>query len=91
MRAPIPEHRDEEQQAEQQAPEHAPGRTGAHRVMAGVHVILTFGIPHDHRDGVRLDDQVTSQPACLLGGLLGGSLVGVADCDQIRHVCPLLG
>src|SRR5689334_22919996 len=53
-----PEYRDEEQQAEQEPPEHAPGRSAADHVVSGVDVIAAVFIPNDHRDRVRLDDQV---------------------------------
>src|SRR5690348_4893838 len=80
-----PEDRDEEQQAEQHAPEHAPGRPAADHVVTGVRVVLAFPVPHDHRDGVGLDDQVLGQPPRLGGSLVGGGLVGVTDRDQVSH------
>jgi hypothetical protein len=86
-----PEDRDEEQQAEQESPEHAPGRSGADRVMGGVDVVAAVRVPHDHRDRVRLDDQVGCQAACLAGGGVRGRFIRVSDGDQVRHGVPLPG
>src|SRR5262249_14274202 len=77
--------RDEEQQPEQETPEHAPGRPGADRVMAGVDVVAAVLVADDHRDRVRLDDQVPGQPARLLGRGLRGRLILVPDGDQVSQ------
>src|SRR5690348_1439236 len=55
-------------------------------MMAGVRVVLSLLVPHDHRDRVGLDDQVLGQPSCLGGGIVRGRLVGVADRDQVGHI-----
>jgi hypothetical protein len=68
--------------------ERARGRLGAGRVMAGVDVVTAPSVPHDHRDRVRLDDQIVGQPACLAGGGLRDCLVRVPDGDQISHQFP---
>src|SRR5690242_13521523 len=80
-----PEYRDEEEQAEQEPPEHAPGRSAADQVVTGVDVIAAIFIPHDHRDRVRLDDQVLGQPPGLVGGSVRGRHVRVSDGDQVSH------
>src|SRR5690242_10164318 len=80
-----PEYRDEEEQAEQEPPEHAPGRSAADQVVTGVDVIAAVFIPHDHRDRVRLDDQVLGQPPGLVGGGIRGRHVRVSDGDQFSH------
>jgi hypothetical protein len=64
--------RDEEQRSAQQPPGRSPGRPGAHRVMAGVDVVLAVRIPPGHRDRVGLDDQIPGEPARLVRGGFGG-------------------
>jgi hypothetical protein len=44
-----------------------------------VDVVTAVFVPHDHRDRVRLDDQVLSQPARLVGGSFRGCLIRVSD------------
>jgi len=85
-----PEHRDEEQQAEQEPPEQAPARSLGHRVVAGRDVITAVLVPRDHRDRVRLDDQVGGQPPRLISGSERGRLIRIPDGDQISHSVPLL-
>jgi hypothetical protein len=57
-------------------------------MVAGVDVVAAVRVPHDHRDRVRLDDQVLGQPACLIGSGLRGRLIRVSDSDQISHAIP---
>jgi len=58
-------------------------------VVAGVHVVVAVGVSHDHRDRVRLDDEVPGQLPRLVGSGLGGRLVGVSNRDQISHGVPV--
>jgi hypothetical protein len=87
MPAPIaiPNTGDEEQQPKQQAPGHAPGRAGADHAVVGRDVVAAVFVVDEHRDRVRLDDQVLGQPPRLVGGRCRGGLVRVPDGDQISH------
>jgi hypothetical protein len=58
--------------------------------MAGGDVITAILVPRDHRDGVRLDDQVGGQSPRLIGGSERGHLIRISDGDQISHGVPLL-
>jgi hypothetical protein len=51
-------------------------------------VVGAVGVPGDHRDRVRLDDQVGGQPPRLVGGGSGGRLIWVSDGNQISHGIP---
>jgi hypothetical protein len=53
--------------------------------MAGVDAVAAVLVPHDHRDRVWLDNQITGQPACLIGRGFRGCLIRVSDGDQISH------
>jgi hypothetical protein len=86
--APIPaptEDRDEEQQAEQESPEHAPDRPAADRMVSGVDVVAAVRVPRDHRDRVRLDDQIGCQATCLVSGGIRGRFIWIANGDQVSH------
>jgi len=58
---------------------------GADRVMVGVDVVAAVFVPHDHRDRVRLDDQIPGQPTRLVGGGFGSRLVWISDGNQVSH------
>ena len=45
----------------------------------GVHVIITLGVPHDHRDRIRLDDQVLRQLPGLIRSSLSRRLVRIPN------------
>ena len=72
-------------------PDETTAEAAADQVVAGVHVVIAFGVPDDHGDRIGLDDEVFGELACLVGGRLGGGLVGVSDRDQVRHCVLFLG
>jgi hypothetical protein len=48
-------------------------------------VVPAVVVAHDHRDRIRLDDQVAGEPSCLIGGGVRGRLIWISDGDQISH------
>jgi hypothetical protein len=50
-------------------------------MVSGADVVAAVRIPHDHRDRVRLNDQISGKAACLIGGGIRGRFIWIADGD----------